>query len=350
MDQEITAFYSRDGSLWTQAAAPPEVLSSLKAQALYGIAVTSHSHGDTTVGVFDQVSAQPGQVSVTGLTASGGDRRVLLEWLPLRDSRGYNIYRGPAGASREQLVPLNSSPVREASFLDQGASLANGTPMTYAVAPLLSGAGGSSVEGPAVAVQATPVVTPPGWLASHVGGRPLAGGGSYDASGGVLTLRGSGAGTQARSDEFYFLGQPVEGNVQITVRMRSQPATGSAGLMIREGLDMGARRAFLGVNAGLSLLFGTRLAPGGPAGALPAIPAAGGGVRLPILLRLTRQGTEIRFEYAPEAGKPFELAVPPISINPPLSRRLHVGLAIASGDPGRISEARFDLLKIDPLP
>ena len=47
------------------------------------------------------------------------DRAVQLRWRPLPHAVGYNLYRGPVGARRAQLVPLNDQPVAGASFTDR---------------------------------------------------------------------------------------------------------------------------------------------------------------------------------------------------------------------------------------
>jgi hypothetical protein len=101
---EITGFYSRDGSLWYQAGFPPPPLAALPDAALFGLAVTSQQDGALTTGKLDGVQIQSGAPFVYGLTSCGGDKTVLLQWRPLKNAVAYNVYRGPSGATRDALV------------------------------------------------------------------------------------------------------------------------------------------------------------------------------------------------------------------------------------------------------
>src|SRR5262249_2106421 len=74
---------------------------------------------------------------------------------------------------------------------------------------------------------------------------------AFDPATGEITLRGSGDIIGVWGDQAYFLGQPVEGDVQITARILSPP-TGKgnfrlAGLMIRESLEADARNMVIGI-------------------------------------------------------------------------------------------------------
>jgi regulation of enolase protein 1 (concanavalin A-like superfamily) len=345
---EVAGFYSRDGSVWIQADFPPRTLPSLKAEALFGLAVCSHQDGDRITARFDQVSLQPGRVSPYGLQACGGDQSVLLQWRPLKDVVAYNVYRGPA-ATRDQLAKLTADGVAGASFTDTGAGLVNGTPVVYAVGAVLRGSDGSLVEGPLAAVTATPVAVP-GLLGCSLNEGPTIGSAAYDAATGDITLRGSGFGFEGNVDQGYFLSRPVEGDVQITVRMTARPAgPGSgrmAGLMIRESLEADARNVLLGIERD-GLLRQTRAATGGDTN--QAVSIQDSALKLPIVLRLTRTGDTIRPEYSTDDGQTFQAAAP-VTFTPPLSRTLYVGLAITGGTSfgsrDRTGEATFGSLAI----
>jgi hypothetical protein len=136
------------------------ILPTLPDQALFGLAICSISHTERTSARFDQVQLASGAVMVPGLRGCAGDRRVQLQWQPLHNAVGYQIYRGPGGATPAQLVRLTSDRVVGTSFVDTEAGLANGVTQTYAVAPVFRQSDGNLVEGPQVAVEATPTGVP----------------------------------------------------------------------------------------------------------------------------------------------------------------------------------------------
>jgi hypothetical protein len=94
--QEIAGFYSRDGSLWFQSAIVAVTLPTLKEEALVGLTLASGKSSFTATAQFDEVSVHPGLTSVYGLEACGADKAVLLQWRPLKNAVGYNVYRAPA--------------------------------------------------------------------------------------------------------------------------------------------------------------------------------------------------------------------------------------------------------------
>jgi hypothetical protein len=357
---EFAGFYSRDGNLWFQADFGPMTLPNLQEQALWGLAASSFNplsfNDSLATGMFDHVDLQPDARSVYGIRGCGGNQAVLLQWRPLKDAVAYNVYRGPGGAAPNPLEKLNADRVTGTSFTDNSTGLVNGTPLTYAVAALFTGADGSPVEGPRVAIPATPVAAPPGWLGCSLDEGPSTGSADYDAAAGKITLRGSGL-TYARdfdvwmnNSEGYLLSQLVEGDVQITVKALSGPtqtaAFAKAGLFICESLDGGARSMFLGPTAAGGLLARWRLTANGFDDGATALEKAA--LKLPITLRLTRRGDTITAEYSVDDGKSFQ-RVDEYAYGPPLPKMLYIGLIITSDDRTKISEATFSVPQIQKL-
>jgi hypothetical protein len=334
---EIAGFYSRDGLLWTQAAFPPRTLPSLKEEALFGLAVTSWSSTSTTA-KFDQVSAQPGLVSVYGAQACGGDRSVLLQWRRLPSAVSYNVYRGPMNATRDQFTRINTDAVPQTSFTDTSAGLVNGTPVQYAIAPVLRGADGAPVEGPAVSLIGMPVAVP-GLTGCSINEGHRTGSAAIDAATGVITITGVGWNPPWSVDQAYFLNRIVEGDAQITVRMLTRPTGGGtfrmAGLMVRESLDADARHFQIGIRPALP-------GPGFLSGIVREwrdtslirketfLSADNRALQVPVLLRLIRRGNTITPSFSRDEGKTFEEGRV-ITFSPPLPRALYVGMSITAG-------------------
>jgi len=301
---------------------------------------------------------QPGAVSVYGIQACGGDRAVLLQWRPLKNATAYNVYRGPKGAALDQLVKLNTDRVPGTSFTDNSAGLVNGTPLTYAVAAVLPGTDGNPVEGPRVAIPATPVAIPSGFLGCSLNEGPNSGSASFDTASGQITLRGSGFYVDPElhldwqyADQGYFVSQLADGDVQITVKALAGPTATNglarAGLMIRESLDEGSRYVFLGPTSAAGLVSQRRATTNGIFNWSRAIGVAA--LKLPIVLRLTRRGDTITREYSTDDGKTFQAAGPPVVFSQPLAKMLHVGLVVTSDDRSEISEAKFSDQAIQKL-
>jgi hypothetical protein len=352
---EIAGFYSRDGLLWRQADFGPASAPLLPEQVLAGLAVTSFNDGSPTTATFDAVQAQPGAPSVYGIRGCGGDRTVLLQWRNVPNAVAYNLYRGPAGATPDQLAKLNADRIGGTSFTDDSPGLANGTPMTYAVAAVFLRTDGSPVEGPRVAISAAPVAAPPGWTGCSLNEGPNSGSVDYNAATGEITLRGSGFDYDRDFDvwlnnsEGYFLSQLVEGDAQITVTALSRPTQSGqakAGLFISESLDGGARSMFIGPTATAGLVARWRLNPDGLTdGATPIERAV---LQLPITLRLTRKGDTLTAEYSIDEGKSFQVVDRYLFV-PPLPKTLHAGLLITADNRTRVSEARFSVPQIRKL-
>lgn len=349
---QITGYYSSDGLLWYPDF-DPVTLPTLGEAALFGLLANSDKKSLTAR--WDQVQVQTGAPLVSGLKASARDGKILLEWRPVKDAVAYNVYRGPAGATREQLLQVNTDQVAGASFSDTGPGLINGTSMTYAVAVVFRGADGNPVQGPLAAVRATPTTGVPGeWTGGNLESSPVSGDAAYDAATDTFTLRGPGWGGGDLGDTGYFLSRPIEGDTRIMARLVARP-TGQvlrqAGLMIRESLAPDARQMRIGFapqangsasdgKGGLHVDWRTgpdtvrRYRRLQPASAVP----------LPILLRLTRTGDTITAEYSVDDGKTFAPGQS-YTFAVPLEKSLFVGIYVSAGHDGggrnTLSTARF---------
>jgi hypothetical protein len=350
---DVAGFYSRDGKLWLQAGFPATTLSTLKESALLGLDVTSHSDGDIATGKVDSVNLQPGVVSVYGVSGCGGNKTVLVTWKALKNAVGYNVYRGPAGAAADKLVKLNTDPVAGSSFTDTTDGLVNGTPMTYAVAAILPGADGNPVEGLAVGAGATPVAVPDGFVGCSISEGANQGSASFDAGTGQITLRGSGGDIWDASDRFYFMAEPMDGDVQLTVKALDKPTATSdwakAGLMVRDSLDGGARFADLVVTPANGLAFQWRPVANSANDLGNNVSIDTDTLKPPITLRLIRKGNTITAQYSTDDGKTFQSAGDPYTFDQALPKTLYVGLAITAHDASKVSESHFSNLDIKKL-
>jgi hypothetical protein len=204
------------------------------------------------------------------------------------------------------------------------------------------------VEGPHALLRVTPVAAPPGWQGCSIDEGLVSGSVLFDAPTGKITLRGSGRDLWYSADECYFLCRPLAGDFRITVTALTRP-TGEqpwakAGVMLRESLEGGARDAYLVITPGRGLAFQWRAATGDLTNTGLPLPSVS--QKMPITLRLTRQGDTVWAEYAQDPGERFESAGDRLVFTPALARRLYAGLVITSHQSGNLSEATFSGLTI----
>jgi DNA-binding GntR family transcriptional regulator len=346
---DIAGFASEDGRLWRPLTVAPTI--PMRETALFGLAVTSHEEGEITTARFDQVAVLPGILSPTGVQACGGDRTVLLTWNPLPNAAGYRVFRGAPDAAEDQLTPLTTDPIRQTSYADRSQGLVNGSPILYAIVPILQGAGGETFEGASTVVLGMPVAAPPGYRACSPIEGANTGSVSFDAAAEEITIRASGGDMWDAGDQGYFVYQEREGDFRITTRALTLPSNtngwAKAGLTLRESLDPGARTAFVYVTPDNGLVFQWRAQTHGKTALSQALDADT--LKVPIVLRLTREGNKITAELSQNDGATFKLAADPFTFDRDLPQRLYVGLAATAHNSSQITEAKFNGLEIKKL-
>jgi hypothetical protein len=278
--------------------------------------------------------------------ASSGDQSVRLDWLPVPRAIGYQVYRMNDGHAWLQ---VSTHPVSGTHFTDHSPGLAKGQLQTYAIAALLRGRD-TIAEGPRATVQAAPAAAPAGFAGSSINEGDQSGSVAFDASTGVISLRGCGSGIWDDADGAYFLNRPVSGDFQVTAQMLTGPTLhreAKGGLMVRDSLDPGARNAALVLSMLDRVQYQWRPTRDGKS-FKSAIGNAS--VKLPVLLRLIRRGDSVTAQYSTDGGKQFRAAGRPLRFPKPLPRELYVGLASSSSDNDAIREWHFRGLEIRQHP
>jgi WD40 repeat protein len=279
--------------------------------------------------------------------ATGGDRTVRIEWQPLPRALGYDIYRGPAGARRAQLVKLTARPISGRPYTDRGPELVNGRPQTYVVAPIYTGdpAGSAASRRANEAawkwLQAIPIAAPSGWWGSSINEGLQSGLTLFDPARDEVTLRDRG---KELPGARYFLWQWMAGDFQATVKVLHS-ATGRpvpVSLVASESLDSNSRHASLDLDRALGLGWREDFGPGF-GGEWILAPDQ---LKLPILLRLRRHGNTIFASCSEDNGQRFHRAVDSVEFAPALAQRLHVGMVVSRSHPDWTGEARCSRLEI----
>jgi hypothetical protein len=344
---EFTGFYSEDGVLWRQATRTVSIF--MPPVTLAGLSATSHEDGNTVVSQFDRVNAQEGVVSVYDVTALGGDRQVLLSWKALAGASGYHVYRVGVADGAFRYTRLTSNPILNVSYTDRGAGIQNGARALYAVTAVLPQVGSSPIEGPALAVAATPIDVPEMFGTDILPGI-YPGAAARDAATDTITISGSGEDIFNAEDQCYFVGRNIAGDIQITAKVNELPRADNgeakAGIMIRESLDPGARNVMFWVSPTNGARFQYRRDPGG--GTLRGFEIKPTELKAPLWIQVTRRGAFVVASTSKDGVTFTDLGT--MRFNPPMSGSVMAGLAITSRDRRALAQARFQGLRIGPAP
>jgi len=191
------------------------------------------------------------------------------------------------------------------------------------------------------------------WQQQDVGATS-AGGGATRGDDGTLVVQGSGADIWGAADAFHFFHQPIAldccdrssgDTLEITTlvsAVQNVNAWTKAGVMIREGLDAGARHASLFVSPGKGIAFQRRTTAGGT-----SVSTSGPPVTAPVWLKLAFRDGTVTAYYRKSATDLWTVvgrqALPALA-------NAEAGVAVTSHADGTLATARFSNLDIRDQP
>lgn len=164
--------------------------------------------------------------------------------------------------------------------------------------------------------------------------------GTASARSGTYTINAAGLDVWNTADQFHFVYQPITGDVDVSVRVRSLTqahAWTKTGVMIRESLTPGSRHAFALVSAGGGYGFHRRIDPDG-------FTDAGAGVTgaAPGWVRLVRVGS--RFEAFRSADGVSWTSLGSDVV--PMAEPVYVGIAMTSHNTTATAQAVLDTFTV----
>ncbi len=192
-----------------------------------------------------------------------------------------------------------------------------------------------------------PPPPPPGgnlpspWAGNDIGSVGVAGSATHNN--GTFTVKGSGIDIHGTADSFQFAHQLVSGDCDIRARVTSQSNTdpwAKAGVMIRETLQAGSRRAFMAVTPSNGFRYQPRTATNGntpgstSGGALNSAPNN--------WVRLVRAGNVVTAYKSSNGTSWTQVATTTITMN----ASVYVGLAVCSHNNSALSTAVFDNVSV----
>jgi hypothetical protein len=189
-----------------------------------------------------------------------------------------------------------------------------------------------------VVVTEAPVL-PPGWTSADIGAPSVAG--SSTESNGRYTLSSAGE-VGGTADQFHFVYRQVTGDVEIRGRVASiqdiQPWS-KAGVMVRESLDANSVMGMMFISSVSGSAFHQRVTTG--AGRTSA---SGTAVAAPYWVRLERRGSVLTASQSADGTTWSTIGT--MSVGAPT---IHVGLAVASGDPSQAATGMLDNVVVNAL-
>jgi glucosylceramidase len=156
------AYYSADGSTWTQLGTASGVTVSMASSAYQGLAVCATNNAALNTATFDNVTAlnyQP-PATPTGVTATAGYSQVALSWSSVAGATGYYVKRATTSGGPYATMANPAA----GSYTDTG--MATGTAYYYVISAVTAGAEGPNSSEAAVTTLPPIPAVPAGVMAS----------------------------------------------------------------------------------------------------------------------------------------------------------------------------------------
>jgi regulation of enolase protein 1 (concanavalin A-like superfamily) len=245
-------------------------------------------------------------------------------WLRLvRQGSQFTGYLSADGAS---WTTVGSSTISMTSTVYVGLAVTSRKDSTLATATFtnLTVSAGTGATSPSL---------PAPWTAGDIGAPALAG--SASASSGTYTVTAGGVDIWDIADQFHFVYQPLQGDVEVIARVGSLQYAdpwSKAGVMIRESLTAGSRHAAMVATGTQGWSFPRRIATGGTTYGSPYYAGAAPG-----WVRLVREGN-LFSGYTSTDGTTWSLVS---SDTITMASTVYVGLAVTSHNTGARATAAF---------
>jgi len=184
-------------------------------------------------------------------------------------------------------------------------------------------------------------VLPAPWVNTDVGSPRVSG--STTVSGGTFTVTGAGADIGKTADQFHFVYQPIDGDVEIVARVDSiqqvHPES-EAGVMIREAMTQASSHAFMTGSAAKGWAFRRRLVSGGS-----SLETLGSFSTPPGWIKLVRSGDTFRAYESIDGSTWVLVGTETITMR----QTVYVGLAVTSHNSRRAARATFTNVTVTPV-
>jgi alpha-L-fucosidase len=281
----------------------------------------------TAIGLKIGPATAVGSATPANVIALPGTNQISLSWYCPSATATFNVKRSLTHGGPYTPIATN---VTALVFNDTNVS--PGTLYFYVVTAV--DAAGESVKSSeaSAALSGAPSSS---WLTEDVGDVGAAG--SFNLSGSVFTIQGSGADIWNSADEFRYVFQAVTGDCSITARvLNMQNTTGwaKAGAMIRETLDGSSQYVINFMSPANGTALQERAGTGGSASGV----SNNTGLSAPYWVRLVRSGNTFTSFVSPDGTSWTQTGTTVVGMN----SSVYVGLAVCSHNDGILCQAQFD--------
>lgn len=268
-----------------------------------------------------------------GLTASPNGGGIFLSWNAFPGASAYLINRSTAPGGPRITI---ASGITTTNWLDDTTT--PGQSYFYTVSAVLSDLASTFESAEVHAARGLPLP----WISQAVGGVALPGSGTR--AGGVFSIAGSGSDIGSTTDNFHFVGIPLDGDGAITARFVSQTGSntvGKSGLMMRESLAGNSKAVMAIRQLNATARFATRASTGGSMSYVNAQPDPTG-IDLPRWFRLERLGNTFTASLSTDGLVWTSYATSTVVMD----RKIHVGFCAVSRDANNLLSASFDEVEV----
>ncbi|HTL74352.1 MAG TPA: alpha-L-fucosidase [bacterium] len=281
----------------------------------------------TAIGFKVSPASAIGATVPTGVIALPGTNQISLVWDYPTTTATFNVKRSTTPGGPYTTIATN---LNNLAFADTNAAPA--TLYFYVVTAVDAGGGSVNSSEASASLAGAPSSQ---WLTEDVGA--VAPAGSFNLSGGVFTIQGSGTDIWDSADAFRYGFQALNGDCSITARvLNMQNTTGwaKAGLMIRESLDPSSKYVINFMSPANGVALQQRDTTGGAASGV----SNNTGLAAPYWLRLVRTGNTFTAFVSPDGLNWIQFGTTAVA----MSANIYVGLAVCSHNNGTLCQAQFD--------
>jgi RHS repeat-associated protein len=248
----FSAFYSSDGTTWTQIGQTQYI--AMNTSAMAGLAVTAHNNSALSTATFANVSVAPAAAAPSAVTnlavAAVNAAQINVSWTDPNTAANETDLLIQRSIDDVNFTTVSMAAQGTTSYTDNALTGAT----TYYYRVLAENAGNLAAASNTASATTAASSLPASWNTTAIG--TSGGSGSY-ATGGTFSITSTGNIAAdihaayyigAPTDSFNYVYQSLGSNQQIVAQINSQTNTGpqtKAGLMIRAGGD--ANAAFVGI-------------------------------------------------------------------------------------------------------
>jgi len=363
-DNKFGFYFSNDGKVWSQLAKAVDSQSVYPADMQVGIEASGGTATVDSVSVSNDLLAPR---AVTGVSYLPRDKSAIVSWSPAVVTGAdvtYNVYSFKTANASDTPQKVNTAPITTSSYLVE--NLTNGTDYRFGVTAEVGG-----VESPMV----LPEPTTNGGIGLVTPNAPIGNGLQLYTVGtstpGSLSVTGDGAAAVYSfkvggwdfwegGDGFSMLAMPMEGNLDVSLRLLEGPTDNGdgwaqGGPTFRETLDPGSRMAMAILSAANTMQFKRRLVYNQRPTNSDASQGGGDNTARPEWSRIVRKGDTFTAYFADGAATPKDsdwqpMGDPNTDTIPGFAKTPYVGMAWTAHKEGAVADVKVDNFTIKAAP